>query len=122
MSSRAFRSGKPPSLLQWVSARGLDIKNMMHVINYNLPNSDHGGIHEYAHRIGRTARIGNIGLATSFYNNKNGDIAEALAKLLMKTYQNMLDFLRSYKPEDEEELRFDVDLVDEDNGATGDDV
>ena len=94
----------------------------MHVINYNLPNSDHGGIHEYAYRIGRTARIGNIGLATSFYNNKNEDIAEALAKLLMKTYRNMLDLLRSYKPEDKEELGFDVDLVDEDNGATGDDV
>lgn len=35
-----------------VSARGLDIRNVMHVINYDLPNVEHGGIDEYVHRIG----------------------------------------------------------------------
>lgn len=35
-----------------VSARGLDIRNVMHVINYDLPSVDHGGIDEYIHRIG----------------------------------------------------------------------
>ena len=95
----------------------------MHVINYDLPNSDHGGIHEYVHRIGRTARIGNIGMATSFYNDKNEDIAEALTKLLVETHQNVPDFLESYKPENEEELKFDDDTDDEgDETAAGGDA
>lgn len=36
-----------------VSARGLDIKNVMHVINFDLPRVSHGGITEYIHRIGK---------------------------------------------------------------------
>jgi hypothetical protein len=35
-----------------VSGRGLDVRNVMHVINYDLPSKDHGGINEYVHRIG----------------------------------------------------------------------
>lgn len=35
-----------------VSARGLDIINIMHVINYDLPRAAQGGITEYMHRIG----------------------------------------------------------------------
>lgn len=122
LCSRAFRSGKAPVLIATgVSARGLDIKNVMHVINYDLPNSEYGGIHEYVHRIGRTARIGNTGRATSFYNDRNEDIAEALTKLLVETHQNVPDFLESYKPENEEELKFDDDTDEEgDNAADGD--
>ena len=40
-----------------VAARGLDIPNVKHVINYDLPND----IDEYVHRIGRTGRVGNVG-------------------------------------------------------------
>lgn len=51
--SRAFRTGKCPILIATgVSARGLDIRNVMHVINYDLPSVEHGGIDEYVHRIG----------------------------------------------------------------------
>ncbi|KAL1957360.1 hypothetical protein VTO42DRAFT_6040 [Malbranchea cinnamomea] len=76
---RAFRTGKSPIMIATaVSARGLDIKNIMHVINFDLPSASHGGIDEYIHRIGRTARIGNEGLATSLYNEKNSDIAPDL--------------------------------------------
>lgn len=35
-----------------VSARGLDIVNVMHVVNYDLPRASQGGITEYMHRIG----------------------------------------------------------------------
>jgi hypothetical protein len=35
-----------------VSGRGLDVRNVMHVINYDLPSTDHSGINEYVHRIG----------------------------------------------------------------------
>lgn len=52
--SRAFRTAEAPLLVATaVSARGLDVKNVMHVINYDLPSADHGGISEYVHRIGR---------------------------------------------------------------------
>ncbi|CAD6570316.1 MAG: hypothetical protein ASARMPREDX12_003449 [Alectoria sarmentosa] len=115
-------SAKAPLLVATgVSARGLDIKNVMHVINYDLPNSDYGGINEYVHRIGRTARIGNIGMATSFYNDKNEDIAEALTKLLIETHQVVPDFLESYKPENEE-LKFDDDTDDEGDDAAASDA
>jgi superfamily II DNA/RNA helicase len=40
-----------------VAARGLDIPNVKHVINMDLP----GSIEEYVHRIGRTGRVGNLG-------------------------------------------------------------
>jgi len=85
----------------------------MHIINYDLPNSDYGGIHEYVHRIGRTARIGNVGMATSFYNDRNEDIAEALTKLLLETKQEIPDFLEGYKPDDVENLTFDDDSDNE---------
>ena len=53
-SMRAFRSGKSPILITTgVSARGIDVKNVQHVINYDLPSVDHGGITEYTHRIGK---------------------------------------------------------------------
>ena len=46
-----------------VAARGLDIPSVGHVVNFDLPS----GIDDYVHRIGRTGRIGNTGIATSFY-------------------------------------------------------
>ena len=122
MSSRAFRSGKAPLLVATgVSARGLDIKNVMHVINYDMPSSEYGGIHEYVHRIGRTARIGNIGMATSFYNERNEDIAEPLTKLLVENHQIVPDFLEGYKPENEDELKFDDDTDEEGDTEAGGD-
>ncbi|KAH8690538.1 putative DEAD/DEAH box RNA helicase [Talaromyces proteolyticus] len=97
---RAFRKGQAPILVATgVSARGLDVKLVMHVINYDLPSADHGGIDEYVHRIGRTARIGNEGFATSLYNERNSDIAPALVKLLIEAGQEVPDFLEEYKPE-----------------------
>jgi ATP-dependent RNA helicase DDX3X len=54
-SIRAFRTGKAPVLITTgVAARGLDIHNVMHVINYDLPSFQHGGIEEYTHRIGKS--------------------------------------------------------------------
>jgi ATP-dependent RNA helicase DDX3X len=53
-SIRAFRTGKAPVLIATgVSARGLDIHHVAHVINYDLPSTQHGGIEEYTHRIGK---------------------------------------------------------------------
>ncbi|KAF4222721.1 hypothetical protein CNMCM6805_007827 [Aspergillus fumigatiaffinis] len=116
---RSFRSARCPIMVATgVSARGLDIKNVMHVVNFDLPSATHGGITEYIHRIGRTARIGNEGLATSFYNDRNSDIAPDLVKILIETGQKVPDFLESYKPADEV-VKFDDDTDDE--AVDGDD-
>ena len=45
-----------------VAARGLDIPNVSHVINFDQPNS----YEDYVHRIGRTGRAGNRGHALTF--------------------------------------------------------
>ncbi|KAL2065460.1 hypothetical protein VTL71DRAFT_3130 [Oculimacula yallundae] len=135
-SIRAFRSGKTPVLIATgVSARGLDIHKVMHVINYDLPSCQYGGIQEYTHRIGRTGRIGNLGLATSFYNgSRDTDIAEPLVKLMLETKQVIPDFLREFLPEgftaDDEGvisgdfagLKFEDDDDDAENADNGGDA
>ncbi|KAI5788587.1 P-loop containing nucleoside triphosphate hydrolase protein [Pyronema domesticum] len=94
----AFRSGKCPILIATgVASRGLDIKNVMHIINYDMVSN----IDEYIHRIGRTARIGNHGLATSFFNDSNADIGENLVKILIENGQEVPDFLEQYRPDGE---------------------
>lgn len=50
-----------------VAARGLDIKNVSHVYNYDLPPSSK----EYIHRIGRTARAGKEGMAISLVSSRD---------------------------------------------------
>ena len=110
LHSRAFKQGRAPILISTgVAARGLDISNVCHVINYDMPSSDHGGIDEYVHRIGRTARIGNLGVATSFYTQNNEDIAEPLTKLLIENDQQVPDFLEAFKPDHGEPITFDDD-------------
>ncbi|KAK9767260.1 DEAD-box ATP-dependent RNA helicase [Basidiobolus ranarum] len=89
----AFRAGRTPIMVATaVAARGLDIKSVMHVINYDLGSS----IEEYVHRIGRTARAGNQGVATSFYNEANELIAPELTKLLVECKQEMPEFLSKF--------------------------
>ena len=62
-----------------VAARGLDIPQVKHVINYDLPQH----IEEYVHRIGRTGRIGNKGMATAFFqSDRDGALARGLVKVL----------------------------------------
>ncbi|XP_008575293.1 PREDICTED: ATP-dependent RNA helicase DDX3X-like [Galeopterus variegatus] len=81
-----FRSGKSPILVATaVAARGLDISNVKHVINFDLPND----IEEYVHRIGRTGRVGNLGLATSFFNERNINITKDLLDLLVEAKQEV---------------------------------
>lgn len=59
---------------------------------------------------GRTARIGNRGLATSFYCDRNEDLAIDLIKTLSETKQPIPDFLQAFVPEGgEAELQFEVD-------------
>ncbi|EDV19453.1 uncharacterized protein TRIADDRAFT_33552 [Trichoplax adhaerens] len=83
---RAFRAGVRPILVATaVAARGLDIPNVAHVINFDLPSD----IEEYVHRIGRTGRVGNVGTATSFFNEKNKNVAKDLVDLLLEAKQSV---------------------------------
>jgi len=60
---RAFRNGKVDILVATdVAARGIDVEHVTHVINYQCPEDEK----TYLHRIGRTARAGNTGIAVTF--------------------------------------------------------
>ncbi|PHH71212.1 hypothetical protein CDD80_5438 [Ophiocordyceps camponoti-rufipedis] len=109
---RAFRSGKAPILVATgVMARGIDVRNVMHVINYDLPSMDHGGIEEYTHRIGRTGRIGHRGVATSMFTDRDEAMASVLTRTLLETKQDIPQFLQQYVPEGElaEKPKFEAD-------------
>ncbi|HUL24252.1 MAG TPA: DEAD/DEAH box helicase [Streptosporangiaceae bacterium] len=60
---RAFRHGKVDVLVATdVAARGLDVEDVTHVVNYECPEDDKA----YLHRIGRTGRAGRTGVAVTF--------------------------------------------------------
>ncbi|XP_051998240.1 putative ATP-dependent RNA helicase an3 isoform X3 [Xyrauchen texanus] len=87
-----FRSGRCPIMVATaVAARGLDISNVKHVINFDLPSD----IEEYVHRIGRTGRVGNLGLATSFFNDKNSNITKDLLDILVEAKQEVPTWLEN---------------------------
>jgi ATP-dependent RNA helicase RhlE len=58
-----FKSGEVPILVATdIAARGIDVSGVSHVVNFELPNVPE----QYVHRIGRTARAGNSGIAIAF--------------------------------------------------------
>src|SRR6185369_9957675 len=58
-----FKTGKARVLVATdIAARGIDIDDISHVVNFEMPNEPES----YVHRIGRTARAGGEGIAVSF--------------------------------------------------------
>ena len=87
-----FRTGRCPILVATaVAARGLDIPNVTHVVNYDLPTD----IDDYVHRIGRTGRAGNTGLSTAFFNRGNRGVVRDLLDLLKEANQEVPPFLEN---------------------------
>jgi len=86
-----FKGDRKPVLVATaVAARGLDIRGVQHVVNYDLPKS----IDEYVHRIGRTGRLGNTGRATSFFDSQqDSGLAGDLVKVLVESQQNVPSWL-----------------------------
>ncbi|MGI9291850.1 MAG: DEAD/DEAH box helicase [Gammaproteobacteria bacterium] len=77
-----------------IAARGLDIKELPYVVNYELPNVPE----DYVHRIGRTARAGQDGHAVSLVSHDEQDLLRDIEKLLkMQIEQVVLD---GYEPTD----------------------
>jgi len=88
---KEFREGRNPILIATdVAARGLDVKDIKYVLNYDMPNQ----IEDYVHRIGRTGRAGASGSAYSFFDPKKAKTGPELVKILEEAHQGVPDELR----------------------------
>ncbi|KAL5793203.1 hypothetical protein ACOSP7_001797 [Xanthoceras sorbifolium] len=86
-----FRTGRSPVLVATdVAARGLDIKDIRVVVNYDFPT----GVEDYVHRIGRTGRAGASGLAYTFFGDQDTKYAHELIKVLEGANQRVPPELR----------------------------
>ena len=78
----AFKGDAPPILVATdIAARGLDIDEVSHVINYEIPNVPE----TYVHRIGRTARAGAAGIAVSFCDQDERAYLRDIQRLIRQT-------------------------------------
>src|SRR5699024_12838062 len=70
-----------------IAARGIDIAELSHVINYNLPEVPE----TYVHRIGRTGRSGHSGVAISFSDHEEKSLLKGVQKLIDKDIHKNTD-------------------------------
>ncbi|EFN58247.1 hypothetical protein CHLNCDRAFT_30080, partial [Chlorella variabilis] len=88
-----FKAGKHPIMIATdVAARGLDVKDIKMVINYDMPSC----AEDYVHRIGRTGRAGASGAAYSFFTAANGRMARQLVQILEEASQAVPPELRQF--------------------------
>lgn len=74
-----YRSGKVNTLIATdIAARGIDIPDITHVFNYEIPNVPE----QYVHRIGRTARAERSGIAVAFVDKSEANYLRDIEKLL----------------------------------------
>ncbi|MGD0962035.1 MAG: DEAD/DEAH box helicase [Methylomonas sp.] len=83
-----FKNGEVEALIATdIAARGLDIEQLPHVVNYDLPQV----AEDYVHRIGRTGRAGAQGQAISLVDADEADLLAAIEKLLKKSIPQVAD-------------------------------
>jgi ATP-dependent RNA helicase DDX5/DBP2 len=88
-----FKTGDNPLMIATdVAARGLDVKDIKVVINFDFPNS----LEDYVHRIGRTGRAGAVGTAYTFFTASNFKLAPDLVKILEDSKQNIPEALHAF--------------------------
>ncbi|KAK2983816.1 hypothetical protein RJ640_008492, partial [Escallonia rubra] len=81
-----FKKGTSPIMTATdVAARGLDVKDVKYVINYDFP----GSLEDYVHRIGRTGRAGAKGTAYTFFTAANARFAKELISILEEAGQKV---------------------------------
>ena len=81
-----FRSGRARVLVATdIAARGIDIDEVTHVVNFELPDV----AESYVHRIGRTARAGSGGIAIAFCDPAERDSLRAIERLVKQPLTNM---------------------------------
>ena len=74
-----FRQGQYRCLVATdIASRGLDVEDMGHVINFDLPHSPE----DYVHRIGRTARAGASGRASTFVTERDEETVRAIERII----------------------------------------
>jgi len=74
----SFKSHNPPVLVATdIASRGIDVDDITHVVNYDIPNV----AETYVHRIGRTARAGASGFAVSFCDREECEDLRAIERL-----------------------------------------
>ncbi|RMG37613.1 MAG: DEAD/DEAH box helicase [Methanobacteriota archaeon] len=96
MALDAFRTGKSRVLVATdVAARGIDVDNITHVINYDLPDTPE----TYVHRVGRTARAGRDGIAYSFCGPDEVRIFRGIERMIKKNLKRVDHPFRSIKRE-----------------------
>merc|ERR1719291_1185712 len=87
---KEFKEGKSPILVATdVASRGLDVKDIKYVINYDLPTQ----IEDYIHRVGRTGRAGATGSSYTFFTSDKARMAPDLIKVLREASQPVPDEL-----------------------------
>jgi len=85
---RDFKAGKIRALVATdIAARGIDVENVTHVINYELPNEPES----YVHRIGRTARGGAKGIALSLCDSEERSYLKAIEKATRQKLDVVVD-------------------------------
>lgn len=99
-----------------VAARGLDIQNVTHVINYNIPQDPDS----YIHRIGRTGRAGKSGMAITFVTPRE----YRHLRLIEKTAQTVIDRKKLPSAKDvlkarEKNIAKDITEIIQENRHTG---
>jgi ATP-dependent RNA helicase RhlE len=91
---RAFRDGVCKILIATdLNARGIDIPDVTHVINYDLPEKPEN----YVHRIGRTGRAFNKGTAVSFCAKEEKELLEEIQTLITKKIEVIQVSKKDYK-------------------------
>lgn len=89
-----FKSGVCPVLVATsVAARGLDVKQLKLVVNYDAPNH----LEDYVHRAGRTGRAGNTGTAVTFITEEQENCAPGIAKALEQSGQAVPERLEAMR-------------------------
>ncbi|KAJ3725902.1 P-loop containing nucleoside triphosphate hydrolase protein [Lentinula raphanica] len=81
-----FKAGRSPILIATdVASRGLDVKDVGYVINYDFPNN----CEDYIHRIGRTGRAGMKGTSYTYFTTDNAKQARELVAILKEAKANI---------------------------------
>ena len=81
-----FKSGRCSVMVATdVAARGLDVKDISFVVNYDFPSS----AEDYVHRIGRTGRANSYGTAISYFTEDNAKCAKELLAILKEANQEI---------------------------------
>lgn len=94
-----FKSGKVRALIATdVAARGIDIQQLEQVVNYDMPYK----AEDYVHRIGRTGRAGNSGLAISLMSHDEAYLLGAIERLLDTRLPQ--EWLQGFEPSPEQDV------------------